>query len=409
LNGADRFQLYFDAVARKNTGTGNVVRAGITLEGIIPEEVIRNSVEENEWVRFLSTFSLEKNPSSVLYKFKSNTNAEPLLVAFHSGTLQGAMRDIVSKDCNLQSDTPICVDVAYGENKTHLIFSISHVLMDHYGMENLLSSFAGVNNLVDFTHPGNKKSMLSKLADAAAATLFVSSMSGRSMKRLRGDHGNGKASFESIELSAEETIRVWNYMSGEMNAQALPFFLGCSLFAISKHSKFLTGKKYFVPVPMDRRPASCKNSVLSNFISFLYFNAKDSDLESLQQSVEIISKQMISQARKNMPEKFSSLLDLFRFVPKYIYKAFIELPGNGHSATFAFSLLSGSKLEGKEMMGHKVLDVTHYAPAISPPGLNVIFSEFNGKLKILCTFDERRITKDNVVSYLGTLKLNLLG
>jgi len=193
-----------------------------------------------------------------------------------------------------------------------------------------------------------------------------------------------------------------------MNASALSFFLGCSLFSIGKNQKLLVGKNYFVPVPMDRRPASCRNSLLSNFISFIYFKAKDSELESLKASVDLISKQTISQARKNIPQKFSSLLDIFRFVPDPFYKAFIDLPSMGHGATFAFSLLSNSGLEGKKILGYKVSDVTHYAPVISPPGLNVIFSEFNGRLKILCSFDKGRITRDEVKSYLETLKLNLL-
>jgi hypothetical protein len=409
LNGADRFQLYFDSIARKNTGTGNVIRAAITLEGIVSEEMIRKSIEENEWVRFLSTISLRKNSLSVLYKFESEPGSRQVHVTFHSGTLEEIMPHLVTKDCDLQTSTPMYVDVVYGTGKTHLIFSISHVLMDHYGMENLLSSFAGEKNLVAFSPPVNKKSLFKKFADAIPATMFVSRRSGRNMKRLKGNNSLAKATFELIEFSSEETIRIRSKMTGGMKTNALPFLLGCSLFSISKHSNLLTGKNYFVPVPMDRRPASCKNNLLSNFISFLYFSAKDADVESLENIIGAISTQMIFQARKNIPAKFTSLLDIFRFVPAAVYKAFIELPGNGHSATFAFSLLSGSKLERKEMMGHKVLDVMHYAPAISPPGLNVICSEFNGRLKVLCTFDERRIAKDNVVSYLDTLKLNLLG
>jgi hypothetical protein len=54
------------------------------------------------------------------------------------------------------------------------------------------------------------------------------------------------------------------------------------------------------------------------------------------------------------------------------------------------------------------LDVTHFAPVISPPGLNIIFSEFSGRLKVLCSYDENRILKDDVISFLRTLKSNLL-
>ena len=124
------------------------------------------------------------------------------------------------------------------------------------------------------------------------------SASGKGMKRLKENNSVGKGSFELMELSPEETVRVKNYMAGVMKTSALPFFLGCSLFALSRQAKLLTGKYYFIPVPVDRRPPSGKNSLLSNFISFLYFNADDSELVSLEKTIQTISKQMISQAKK---------------------------------------------------------------------------------------------------------------
>ena len=408
LNGADRFQLYFDAVARKNTGIGNVIRAAVTVGGIIPETEIRQAIGANEWLNFLSSLSLKKNLFSSLYRFERTDKSIPISLTFHQGTYEEAMRQVVTKDCNLKAGTPLHVDAVYGENKTHLVFSVSHVLIDHAGMEILLSSFEGENISATAPVPVFRKSFFKKLADASSATMFVSSRSGSDMKRLKRKSGPGKAAFELMELTAEETFRVKNQMSA-MNASALSFFLGCSLFSIGRNQKLLTGINYFVPVPMDRRPASCKNSLLSNFLSFIYFKAKDSDLESLKSSVELISKQTILQARKSIPQKFSSLLDIFRFVPDPFYKAFIDLPSKGHAATFAFSLLSKSGLEGKKILGYKVSDVTHYAPVISPPGLNVIFSEFNGSLKILCSFDESRISKDEVALYLDVIKLNLMG
>jgi len=408
LNGADRFQLYFDDLARKNTGTGNVIRAAVAIEGMVLEPEIRKLIESNECLRFLSSISLSRNFLSGLYSFRNNGSSKSFPVNIHRNTYMEALPSVISKDCDLSNGSPVRVDVMFDENKTYLVISVSHVLIDHSGMEILLSSFTEENNFGKISAPAQKKSFFSKLADSFSATIFVSSMSGRAMKRLNRKSGKGNVRFNLVEMTVDETGRIKDHMM-KLNASMLSFFLGSSLFTSGSIPDLFTGKNYFVPVPMDRRPASCKNSLLSNFISFIYFKATDSDLKSLKASVELITRQTISQARKNIPGKFSSLLDLFRFVPKPFYRAFIELPGGGHAATFAFSLLTNSGMEGKKILGYKVINVTHYAPVISPPGLNVIFSEFNGKLKILCSFDESRITNEDVVIFLEALKLNLLG
>jgi NRPS condensation-like uncharacterized protein len=406
LNGADRFQLYFDSVARKKTGVGNVIRAAVSLEGIISEQIILKGIEENKWMYDISRLTLRRSLFSQLYKLESESVTNRFSLTFHKGSIEETMDAIHSKDCDLEKANPsMFVDVVYGDNQTHLIISVSHILMDHTGMENLLSLLSGDHNIVTFARSENKKPLSKKLSDAFAATKFVASLSGWSVKRLAGTKKQSRASFELLELSQEETLQVKKRITG----QALPFLLGSTVYSLSRHKNLLTGKNYFVPVPLDRRNASDQNSILSNFISFLYFKAEDSDLASIEKITEVISKQTISQARKNHPGKFSSLLDIFRYVPNPLYATLIELPSAGHAATFAFSLLSNSKLEGKKIFGSRVLDVTHFAPVISPPGLNVIFSEFGGRMKVLCSYDECRILKEDVGSFLNTLKLNLLG
>ena len=409
LSGADRFQLYFDAVARKNTGIGNVIRAVVTLEGTVPTSEILHALKNDKAMNILRGLALKRNFFLGDCRIESATNQASPEIKLNLMTFQEAMSLIASKDCDFLKGTPLHADVAYSDKGTHLILSVNHVIMDHAGMEILLSSLAGEDSLIDFAESNSKKTFTSKLTEAIAATRHVSSLSSWSMKRLADKREKGSAAFELVELSPEETELVKKNMTIKLKANQLAFFLGCSMFSISKHSELLTGKNYFVPVPVDRRTASSQNSLLSNFISFLYFKAEESDLESLEKITGVISKQTIMQAKKNIPEKFSSLLDLFRHVPSPLYKAFIDLPSRGHAATFAFSLLSGSKLEGKKILGRRVLDVTHYAPVISPPGLNVIFSEFNSKLKILCSFDERRISRKNILAYLDTIKQNLLG
>jgi len=414
LSGADRFQLFFDSVARKNTGTGNVIRAAITVNGIIPESGIRQSVSSNEAIAFLNSLSLDKKWYAPLYRFVQTGRSYQVgdLLTFHKG--ENPWHGInagLTRDCSLFSGAPVHIDVVYGTDVTHVIFSASHVLMDYAGMENLLATFTEMKSPFAYTQREVAgKSFAGKFMDAIHATSFVASLSSRNMRRLKGKRSNGKPLLCRLELTAEETQKVKLRAENDIKVNALSFFLGCSVFALSHHEELLTGNgNYFIAVPVERRPAADKNVLLSNYLSFIYFQATQPDAKNVKDISADIFHQMISQAKKNIPGKFASLLDLFRFIPAPVYRAFIDLPGNGHSGTFAFSLLTNSRLEDKTFMGFPVIDVTHYAPVISPPGLNIVFTEFGGRLKIILSFDGGRISATDATRLLNSIRKNLLG
>jgi len=414
LSGADRFQLFFDSVARKKTGTGNVIRAAVIVSGIIPEYDLRQSIIQNEAIRLMCSLSLKQKWYSALYRLENDKhNADPgSMIFFHQDeNREDAYIHALSRDCSFYSGSPICIDVIYSGQQTHVIFSINHVLMDHAGMENLLVSFS--ESRIMQLLPRKKrqgKFILNKIADAIGATLFVAALSGWNMRRLPVISGKRIPDYEKLELTEEETRRANLKLTNEIQTSKLAFFLGCAMHALDASEELLVGnpEKYFVAVPINRRSASDKETVFSNFLSFIYFQAKAGEMKSIKNISQRISQQMILQARKKLPGKFSSLLDLFRFVPATLYRAFINLPGNGDSGTFAFSLLSNSLLENKLFLGFPVTDVSHYAPVISPPALNIVFNEFNGRLKIILSFDESRINKMKARELLLTIRKNLL-
>ncbi|CAN5388750.1 hypothetical protein BH11BAC1_BH11BAC1_05660 [soil metagenome] len=415
LSGADRFQLFFDSVARKNTGTGSVIRAAVTIAGIFPEEGIYNIISQNEAIRFMLRSALLKKWYSPLFRLvQKNTPDDPItIINFHRGELpEEALQYALSRDCSLVIGSPVFIDVIYDSDHTQIIFSVNHVLMDHAGMENLLASFSETKTMqVTPLKPLRRKFILKRVADAIVATLFVAAISGWNLKRLNRKPHSGTAAFEKLELTVEETTQTKTLLTNEIKVNALSFFLGAALHALDINEELLAqvNGNYFVAVPIDRRSAALKNVILSNYLSFIYFHAESGKAKSVKDISESISRQMIAQAKRGLPEKFSSLLDVFRFIPAPIYSAFINLPSNGHSGTFAFSLLTNSRLENLSFLGHPVIDVAHYAPVISPPGLNIVFNEFRGRLKIILSFDDSRIDRLQAKELLQTIRRNLLG
>lgn len=414
LNGADRFQLFFDSAARKRTGIGNVIRVVITIEGLISTEELMAELEKNSIVKILIQLKLRRHWYSTLFRFESDESQADLAscVTFHAGDASHAMQVALSRDFPPSAGKLFHIDAICRQGQTDIIISTSHILMDYKGMENLIASLAGEKLKTFRSGTGSgEKSFNKKLAGAIRATRYVAGLSGWNMRRLKRRTGKGIAELELLELSEEETTAVNSKMDQEVRTNALSFFLGCSLDALKQHEELLnrsTGN-FFVAVPVERRPAKNNHDVLSNYLSFLYFHAKENEITNVKEISGMVFYQMIRQAKEKLPEKFSALLHLFRFIPAKVYSAFINLPGNGHAGTFAFSMLGNSCLENKPFMGRKVLNVTHYAPVISPPGLNIVFTAFRNKLKIILSFDEGRITREDAAALLQTIRKNLLG
>ncbi len=412
LNGADRFQLFFDSVSRKNTGIGNIIRTHIIVDGIIPENKFHELVETNEAIRFLASLSPERKWFSPVYRWKllEEKSTQETLTIHRTGSAGEIIQELHSKDCAFNSSA-IHLDIIYASEQTHIFISANHALFDYAGMENFIDLISGnAENIILQKELQVGESFLKKVSNAIAATLFVAARSSWNFRRLIKRKRAAKCALEYLQLSNEDSKQVSHRLQTEIKSPQLSFFVGSSVFSLSKFESLLSDKKgdFFIAVPIDRRSASHKNVLLSNYLSFIYFHTKANDIESVKKSTDLFSQQMIHQARQRIPEKFSSLLHLFRFLPSFIYRLFLDLPSNGHSATFAFSLLANSKMENKSFMRFPVKDVTHFPPVLSPPGLNIVFTEFNLQLKIIISFDECRITKEEVRSLLNEIRKNLL-
>ena len=383
------------------------------MKGIIPEPDFLSMFHANEAVRLISEMRLTKKWYSPLYKFEGSDRpySPEMICTFHKNdNPANALSAALLREISLRTGPLIHADVIFSEEETCIVFSASHVLMDYAGMENLLASFGSGEVKLFPEKISSGKSFFGKLSDSIRSTIFVASLSSWNMKRLEKYQSHGNACYEMQELSVDETRRVRILGSEEIKTNPLSFFLGSTTFSLHAHPEMLkrSNGNYFIAVPLDRRNQANKNVLLANYISFLFFNLKPGELKSVKDTAQSISSQMISQARKKLPEKFSALMEIFRFIPAPLYNAFIELPGNGNSNTFAFSMLANSMLENNSFMGLPVLDVTHYAPVISPPGLNIVFTEFNGRLKIMFSFDENRIKREQVKALMNTIKKNLL-
>lgn len=410
LNGADRFQLYFDSLSRKKTGVGNIIRAEIIVDGEVPEAKLKE-LAGGEVFGFLSAIYPSRKWYSPVFSWKLKADAARTIFFFHrQQNAREFVRQLLRKDCSFE-DCPVSVDVVYSLTQTHILVSANHALFDYAGMENLIACISGNKNDLVLQKPlPRSESLFRKIAGTVSSTIFMARNSSLNIRRLLKTENRASASLTHVELNQEETETMMRRSQEEIKTNNLSFFLGASACALSEMQSQLSDKRgdYFIAVPVNRRQASHKDVLLSNYLSFIFFRAKNEDVHTVKDTAQLFLRQMISQARNGMTDKFEMLLDIFRFLPRVIYRAFLELPSNGHSTTFAFSLLENSVLENQSFMGLPVLNVTHYPPVISPPGLNLVFTFFNGRLKIICSFDESRISSDDVALLLDRIRKSLV-
>lgn len=414
MNAADRFQFFFDTVARKTTGCGNIIRAEITLEGIVAEKKLRDLIASNKEIQTLSRMYVQRKWHSTLYSFQIKTHVDihSILHFYQDDAIEQKLVIELSSDCDLHKSSAVRIAVFYLSNETtKIIISVNHTLLDYVGMENLIASLSG--NTAEVILEKKLKtegSFYKKFADTVMATAYVAKRTSWNLRRLKTNTLQPKPCLEVVALSIEESKCVKQNLQSKIKSTALPFFIASSVFALRRYAALLTDKRgdFFIAVPLNRRPLSHQNVLIGNYLSFVYFHQMDTAIGDIKSLTASFNSQMIEQARKGMPQKFASLLQLFRFLPPIIYHWWMNLPTLGQSASFAFSLLPESALATKTFMGFRVKDVTHYPPVISPPGLNIVFTEFRERLKIIISFDENRMTKEQAQLFVSDIRKNLL-
>lgn len=402
MTGADHFQLILDKTGRAKNGIGNIVRTHICIEGLISEEKINSQILTNKAVLFLHKLKPIKKWYSAKYNWTETPNDNKLITYHACENASSLLTSLLHKDYDLNAGSPLHINVIYeSERNTHFIISVNHALLDFNGMELLLKSIStdkvelSLNKKINY--PG---SFLKKFIAAVQVTFFVAAKSSWSIQHIRESKKNPDPLFHSIIVEDNDWLESNKLLKG------LPLYLACTTKALAQQENILhrQGLSFFIPTPIDRRSSDSKNTLLSNQISFLFFKISPEQITDIENTRKIFLNQIINQAKLNIPGKFEHLLNLFSYLPEFIYKAFIDLPSNGKSSSFAFSSLPNSFLASGTFMNHKVLDYTHFPPFLSPPGLNIIFMEMKGAIKIIANFDGNRIDPKEAKLLLQNIK-----
>lgn len=144
-------------------------------------------------------------------------------------------------------------------------------------------------------------------------------------------------------------------------------------------------------VPQDGRKRGGFGPVITNCISFLFYRLPQTDLISINQTINSINQQLADQIKTNMPKKYNILLNMMRHIPLKLYHFLTTRSSKGVVASFLYSSAGEDMWDTNTLMNHSVNDVLIIPPSTFPPGLTFSFLRHNNSLKMNIVYCENSI------------------
>jgi hypothetical protein len=165
---------------------------------------------------------------------------------------------------------------------------------------------------------------------------------------------------------------------------------------------------YVVPVPVGLRRKGALEPLFGNHLGMLMFQFLPVQLASVENAVVSLKRQTEQAMRGGMLDSGLALAELFRFLPRSLYIAFMKhgLRGEICSLFFGDTGAVNSRLEN--FLGVRVTDFTHVAAVVPSPGLSVIYYYFGEALRVTVVHSARVLNEAEASEFAAGLRVRLL-
>lgn len=419
LSGADYFNLLVARNLEKLGYRGNIVHMAIDVAGYISKQEIEHRLSQKEIFGWLNSINLKHD-----FPFQ--------MPSWERGERQFKVEvEEVETDGEIIPHAFLNIDLQPKEGKlfhiglvqlpnnfTRVIFSAHHAIIDNRGVQMLmrmlddldseqpesLESFFPVARVKDHFLKKLKKFNDSRHFLMNADKSVASLLSGKVQPKLN-------TKYTIFNFSRSETLRIdENSVNHGARFGNGSFYLAAAARSVNGIliDRGTQGKTLWVPVPQDQRLRGGAGALLSNQISFMFYRIPFKNLDSLRDTVEVVTSQMIDQVRRKMPESYATMMNIFRRMPLRVYNLFMKWPTKGVVTTFSFSDIGASAQDFSTFFGHRIMDVFHYPPNPVPPGFTTVFMRFNGCLKVIVGSTEQSMTPTELVKFEKLLRLDLV-
>ncbi len=435
LTGGDYFVFALDRHLRCAGFQGNICRLVLRLDGRLRVESLQNALHRCASLDTLANLCIKRQlPFALPYWFDKYRKC-PLTITEHRTTLA---RNDAFDPCELAAAQPldprkspaVAFDIVqYADEKTDLILTWHHTLMDARGAEALLMQIANPDaNIVLFdrdsctcnylpqnVHLNALPKMVQKIVFARKSLVFIEQVHRHPLATLTGSNGRqclNEHSYIPISFSEEETITIDAY-SERLDARFYTslFILSAVVraFHIIRCHRGGNAEAYAVPVPLDVRKRGAFGPIVSNHVTFLFYRIEPDDAANMETLVAVLKQQMVSQLRLNYHQSFSTAMSMFRHLPLGLYAAILRRPSRGAMASFFFSHTGENLNNAEEFLSVPIVDLWHLAPVPVPPGAAVISGHFHNRLWLVLSFAEGYFTDAEQQLFKNAVRTELLG
>jgi hypothetical protein len=164
---------------------------------------------------------------------------------------------------------------------------------------------------------------------------------------------------------------------------------------------------HVVPVPLSLDPKGGSGRLFGNHLTMMMLALDRAELLDEARAVARLGDQQRAIVRGKLDLGMLAALDFARWLPRPVYTRLTARPHRGELASFVLS--NPGAVAVPSFAGVPVLDAFPVPAAVSPPGLQVIFTRSAGRLSALVIHVEDAVSSLEARRLVETLRAELLG
>lgn len=413
LSGSDWVLNTLDYMMKAVTSSGNVCQIVLTLNIPLPEQTLRNSL--NQFVKQFPVLQGRVARDFKLtpyWKIPASTDRDVHLNVSHipeSSSPEFLFLELVKNANSPFPDGDEYIDFhlfTSGERST-LAMRFDHRLFDARGAESFLNLFqkslddSSSSGDITFTSSAELTEWKSKFMAGRNLNRAIIALSKSTSRSLPVQPVSDKGyRYRLLTFDKQETAAIYEKAYREAGyLMESPFFL--AVITQSIHELYVSragsGSCYLIPVTVNLRPGKdTLQEVFFNHVSYLFYQIPVEQGADIRGLITLFKQQMYDQVKSGFPRDLATASLLTRIVPLSILGKLLYRPMNGKMATFAFSHLGKSAYQSNEFMGSPIENIFHMPRVPVPPGIGFFSTLYDGRLNLVISYLDGIIADDEV-------------
>ncbi|MBA4146700.1 MAG: hypothetical protein H0X66_01195 [Verrucomicrobia bacterium] len=219
----------------------------------------------------------------------------------------------------------------------------------------------------------------------------------------------GKACCQIVTLDARDSAEIKN-RAQRSSLLNMPFYLACATRAHARvlQQRGITPESFIISLPVQTRRKGA-SAIFQNQVSILFFHFTPDDLTTVETAVHTVQNQFSDMTRHRLDESFSTVLNLMRRLPSWLYTQFLRRQFGGELTCFFHSHTGAFAPDLKSVCGAELTNGYHVPTVSTPPGTGIFLSERNGLLTITFSWREGVISDSERKLLLSQFIEDLMG